>query len=80
MLERVVLFDLTGCSITQFAVQALFVGPRDPRTGRDFKIIESFPVTTVVGEDGRIAVQFGLEDPHHGFSHCVVKGITDGPN
>ena len=37
--------DFGWREIAEFAVDALFVEPGDPRTRRDFEIVETFPVT-----------------------------------
>jgi hypothetical protein len=42
------------------------------RTG-DFEIVETTPRTAVGGEDGRVAVQLGLEQPDHRLRHRVSK-------
>jgi hypothetical protein len=64
MIERVALFNLARGLVFKFAVDSLFVEPRDPRTGRDLEIFEPLLVASVAGQDCRVAVQFSLEDAH----------------
>jgi hypothetical protein len=35
-------------------------------------------MSSVFGEDGGVAVQFGLEDGHNGLRHCIMKRVADG--
>ncbi len=59
-------------------MKTLVVEPRHPRTRRDLEVVESLPVTTVVGQHGRVAMQFGLEEAHHRFGEGIIIGISDG--
>ena len=71
------LFNFGRRSVVELAVKSLLVEPRHPRARRDLEVVESSPVSTVVGQDCRIAVQLGLEDAHHRFGHGVIETVAD---
>jgi hypothetical protein len=79
-LLSVVPFDLGRREIAEFAVNALFVEPRDPRTGCDLEVVETLPVTAVLGEHGGVAKEFGLKEREHRFGHGIIEAVADRAN
>jgi hypothetical protein len=76
-LVSVVPFDLGRREVAEFAVNALFVEPRDPRTCCDLQIIETLPVTAMLGEHCGVAKEFGLKEREHRFGRGIVERIAD---
>ena len=59
-LVTIVVLDFEWRAVVELAVKSFLVEPRDPCTRGDFEIVKALPVTSVVGERGGVAVQFGL--------------------
>ncbi len=61
-------------------MQSLLFEPRGPLGGLDFKVVESFPVSSDFLQDRGIAEQLGLEEGEHRFGNRVIKRIADSSN
>ena len=70
-------FDLGGGEVAELAVEALVVEPGHPPAGRELEVIEASPVPSVRGEDGGVAVQFGLVETVDRLGERVVDAPID---